>query len=160
MIWSKKNWRNCKQLILIWANYALCFSFFHAFGYFPTAMCSSPFCEIMVYYLLSVLITFGLVLHGTTLNVHLATKKKMQASPGFILTSQKLIFPMLFWDKPYEDSASSCSNDHLNFNVQGLQYFKNVVLVGSLQDRYVPYHSARIEMCKTALKDKQLGKIV
>ncbi|XP_055491002.1 protein FAM135A isoform X4 [Leucoraja erinacea] len=41
----------------------------------------------------------------------------------------------------------------------GLQYFKNVVLVGSLQDRYVPYHSARIEMCKTALKDKQLGPI-
>uniref|UniRef100_A0A672MQB9 Protein FAM135A-like n=1 Tax=Sinocyclocheilus grahami TaxID=75366 RepID=A0A672MQB9_SINGR len=37
----------------------------------------------------------------------------------------------------------------------GLQFFKNVVLVGSLQDRYVPYHSARIEMCKTALKDKQ-----
>lgn len=39
----------------------------------------------------------------------------------------------------------------------GLHYFKNVVLVGSLQDRYVPYHSARIEMCKTALKDKQSG---
>ncbi|KAG7268337.1 hypothetical protein CRUP_013274 [Coryphaenoides rupestris] len=39
----------------------------------------------------------------------------------------------------------------------GLQFFKNVVLVGSLQDRYVPYHSARIEMCKTALKDKQTG---
>ncbi|XP_069462313.1 protein FAM135A isoform X2 [Ambystoma mexicanum] len=39
----------------------------------------------------------------------------------------------------------------------GLQFFKNVVLVGSLQDRYVPYHSARIEMCKTALKDKQSG---
>ncbi|XP_032340339.1 protein FAM135A isoform X4 [Camelus ferus] len=41
----------------------------------------------------------------------------------------------------------------------GLHYFKNVVLVGSLQDRYVPYHSARIEMCKTALKDKQSGQI-
>lgn len=39
----------------------------------------------------------------------------------------------------------------------GLHYFRNVVLVGSLQDRYVPYHSARIEMCKTALKDKQSG---
>lgn len=39
----------------------------------------------------------------------------------------------------------------------GLHYFKNIVLVGSLQDRYVPYHSARIEMCKTALKDKQSG---
>jgi hypothetical protein len=42
----------------------------------------------------------------------------------------------------------------------GLHYFKNVVLVGSLQDRYVPYHSARIEMCKTALKDKQSGNDV
>ncbi|XP_063169290.1 protein FAM135A isoform X4 [Candoia aspera] len=41
----------------------------------------------------------------------------------------------------------------------GLQYFKNIILVGSLQDRYVPYHSARIEMCKTALKDKQTGPI-
>ncbi|XP_022618224.1 protein FAM135A isoform X1 [Seriola dumerili] len=41
----------------------------------------------------------------------------------------------------------------------GLQFFKNVVLVGSLQDRYVPYHSARIEMCKTALKDKQTGPV-
>ncbi|XP_020641498.3 protein FAM135A isoform X1 [Pogona vitticeps] len=41
----------------------------------------------------------------------------------------------------------------------GLQYFRNIVLVGSLQDRYVPYHSARIEMCKTALKDKQTGPI-
>uniref|UniRef100_A0A8C3A8J1 Family with sequence similarity 135 member A n=1 Tax=Cyclopterus lumpus TaxID=8103 RepID=A0A8C3A8J1_CYCLU len=41
----------------------------------------------------------------------------------------------------------------------GLQFFKNVLLVGSLQDRYVPYHSARIEMCKTALKDKQTGSV-
>uniref|UniRef100_A0A8C2DP80 Family with sequence similarity 135 member A n=1 Tax=Cyprinus carpio TaxID=7962 RepID=A0A8C2DP80_CYPCA len=41
----------------------------------------------------------------------------------------------------------------------GLHFFKNVVLVGSLQDRYVPYHSARIEMCKTALKDKQTGPV-
>ncbi|XP_072525877.1 protein FAM135A isoform X2 [Salminus brasiliensis] len=41
----------------------------------------------------------------------------------------------------------------------GLQFFRNVVLVGSLQDRYVPYHSARVEMCKTALKDKQTGPV-
>lgn len=40
----------------------------------------------------------------------------------------------------------------------GLQYFKNVVLVASPQDRYVPFHSARIEMCKTALKDRHTGK--
>uniref|UniRef100_A0A6I8NLJ8 Family with sequence similarity 135 member B n=1 Tax=Ornithorhynchus anatinus TaxID=9258 RepID=A0A6I8NLJ8_ORNAN len=36
----------------------------------------------------------------------------------------------------------------------GLQYFKNVVLVASPQDRYVPFHSARIEMCRTALRDR------
>ena len=42
--------------------------------------------------------------------------------------------------------------------VAGLQYFKNVVLVASPQDRYVPFHSARIEMCKTALKDRHTGK--
>ncbi|XP_069477776.1 protein FAM135B isoform X2 [Ambystoma mexicanum] len=41
----------------------------------------------------------------------------------------------------------------------GLQYFKNVVLVASPQDRYVPFHSARIEMCKTALKDKHTGPV-
>ncbi|XP_075437916.1 protein FAM135B isoform X1 [Ascaphus truei] len=41
----------------------------------------------------------------------------------------------------------------------GLQYFKNVVLVASPQDRYVPFHSARIEMCKNALKDKHTGPV-
>ncbi|XP_077991371.1 protein FAM135A-like [Glandiceps talaboti] len=38
----------------------------------------------------------------------------------------------------------------------GLELFKNVVLIGSLQDRYVPYHSARIEMCKNAMKDSSI----
>ncbi|OCT97553.1 hypothetical protein XELAEV_18009781mg [Xenopus laevis] len=37
----------------------------------------------------------------------------------------------------------------------GLQYFKNVVLVGSLQDYFTTYHSARIEMCKPALKKNE-----
>ncbi|XP_028317377.1 protein FAM135B [Gouania willdenowi] len=41
----------------------------------------------------------------------------------------------------------------------GLQFFKNIVLVASPQDRYVPFHSARIEMCKTALKDKTTGPV-
>ena len=40
----------------------------------------------------------------------------------------------------------------------GLEHFKNVVLIGSMQDRYVPYHSARIEMCRAALRDKYMGK--
>ncbi|XP_066272804.1 protein FAM135A-like isoform X1 [Branchiostoma lanceolatum] len=41
----------------------------------------------------------------------------------------------------------------------GLALFKNVLLVGSVQDRYVPFHSARIEMCKSAVKDKQFGAV-
>ncbi|KAF7654173.1 hypothetical protein LDENG_00073110 [Lucifuga dentata] len=41
----------------------------------------------------------------------------------------------------------------------GLRFFKNVVLVASPQDRYVPFHSARIEMCKTALKDRTTGPV-
>ncbi|XP_030854409.1 protein FAM135A-like [Strongylocentrotus purpuratus] len=38
----------------------------------------------------------------------------------------------------------------------GLSNFKHVVLVGSLQDSYVPIHSARIELCRAALKDRSL----
>ncbi|XP_059411779.1 protein FAM135B-like [Carassius carassius] len=41
----------------------------------------------------------------------------------------------------------------------GLQFFRNVVLVASPQDRYVPFHSARIEMCRTALKDRATGPV-
>nr|XP_061838325.1 protein FAM135B-like isoform X2 [Nerophis lumbriciformis] len=41
----------------------------------------------------------------------------------------------------------------------GLQFFKNVVLVASPQDRYVPFHSARIEMCRSALRDKTTGPV-
>jgi hypothetical protein len=35
----------------------------------------------------------------------------------------------------------------------GLEFFKNILLVSSVQDRYVPYHSSRIELCKPALRD-------
>jgi hypothetical protein len=31
--------------------------------------------------------------------------------------------------------------------------FKHVLLAGSTQDRYVPWHSARIELCKASVKD-------
>ncbi|KAK7501141.1 hypothetical protein BaRGS_00007626 [Batillaria attramentaria] len=41
-----------------------------------------------------------------------------------------------------------------------LQHFKHVLLVGSCQDRYVPYHSSRIEMCRAAQKDSSVfGKV-
>lgn len=34
-----------------------------------------------------------------------------------------------------------------------LHQFKNVLLCGSSQDRYVPPHSARLELCKSAVQD-------
>lgn len=37
----------------------------------------------------------------------------------------------------------------------GLEYFTNVLLVASQQDRYVPYHSSRIELCQSALRDQR-----
>ncbi|GFS85048.1 protein FAM135A [Nephila pilipes] len=42
----------------------------------------------------------------------------------------------------------------------GLEYFRNILLFGSSQDRYVPLHSARIELCKPALKDTSLQGVV
>ncbi|XP_052775598.1 protein FAM135A-like isoform X3 [Mya arenaria] len=42
----------------------------------------------------------------------------------------------------------------------GLEFFKHVLLVGSSQDRYVPYHSSRIEICKAAQRDSTgLGSV-
>ncbi|CAH1773500.1 unnamed protein product [Owenia fusiformis] len=38
----------------------------------------------------------------------------------------------------------------------GLEYFKHVLLVGSTQDRYVPFHSTRIELCRSAIKDNSV----
>ncbi|KAF2360928.1 Protein FAM135 [Trinorchestia longiramus] len=34
-----------------------------------------------------------------------------------------------------------------------LHHFRNILLCGSSQDRYVPLHSARIELCRAAVKD-------
>ena len=38
-----------------------------------------------------------------------------------------------------------------------LENFKNILLVASPQDRYVPFHSSRIEMCKAATRDTIYG---
>jgi len=38
----------------------------------------------------------------------------------------------------------------------GLEFFQNILLVGSQQDRYVPYHSSRIELCRAAVKDSSV----
>lgn len=35
-----------------------------------------------------------------------------------------------------------------------LHHFKNVLLCGSSQDRYVPPHSARLELCKASIRDQ------
>ncbi|XP_064082168.1 protein FAM135A-like isoform X2 [Macrobrachium nipponense] len=37
-----------------------------------------------------------------------------------------------------------------------LHHFRNVLLCGSTQDRYVPLHSARIELCRQAIKDNSV----
>ena len=42
---------------------------------------------------------------------------------------------------------------------QGLEFFKNILLIAFADDRYVPYQSARIEMCKAAFKDKALSAV-
>lgn len=39
----------------------------------------------------------------------------------------------------------------------GLQYFKHVLLASSPDDKYVPYHSARMEVPKECHKDKRYG---
>eukprot|EP00698_Gefionella_okellyi_P023377 TRINITY_DN7973_c0_g1_i1.p1 TRINITY_DN7973_c0_g1~~TRINITY_DN7973_c0_g1_i1.p1 ORF type:complete len:1080 (+),score=218.26 TRINITY_DN7973_c0_g1_i1:59-3241(+) len=41
----------------------------------------------------------------------------------------------------------------------GLELFTNVLLLSSAQDRYVPYHSARIEVSRDALSDSKRGKL-
>ena len=37
-----------------------------------------------------------------------------------------------------------------------LHCFKNVLLAGSSQDKYVPIHSARVELCKSSIKDNSV----
>lgn len=41
-----------------------------------------------------------------------------------------------------------------------LHHFKNILLCGSSQDRYVPPHSARLELCKASLKDTSTMGVV
>ena len=39
------------------------------------------------------------------------------------------------------------------------EHFKHILLVASPQDRYVPFHSARVDMCKAATKDNLYGQV-
>ena len=45
--------------------------------------------------------------------------------------------------------------------MQGLGWFKHIVLVSSYQDSYAPFESARIQICNQAKanKDNTLGNI-
>lgn len=40
----------------------------------------------------------------------------------------------------------------------GMQWFNNIILVGSNQDSYVPFDSARIQLCQEALQDNKSSK--
>ena len=40
-----------------------------------------------------------------------------------------------------------------------LSLFSNVLLVSSIEDRYVPHHSARIQLCEEAIHDARNGSI-
>src|SRR5690348_5845380 len=42
---------------------------------------------------------------------------------------------------------------------KGLEYFENVFLLASQQDKYAPFHSARIQSHKLALQDKKRGML-
>jgi len=42
-------------------------------------------------------------------------------------------------------------------SAEGLEWFMNIVLCSSHNDEYVPYESARIELCEKALRDKVRG---
>lgn len=42
---------------------------------------------------------------------------------------------------------------------EGLKWFKNVALVCSFQDQYVPFDSARIQICKKAVADVNKGQL-
>jgi len=62
------------------------------------------------------------------------------------------------WQR-FDQSAKQLIVGHMTVSVAlcvciaGLEFFRNVLLVGSQQDRYVPYHSSRIELCRAAVKD-------
>lgn len=37
----------------------------------------------------------------------------------------------------------------------GMEWFQEVILVSSYQDAYIPYDSARIQKCKSAISDSK-----
>ncbi|GAQ81702.1 hypothetical protein KFL_000880160 [Klebsormidium nitens] len=88
---------------------------------------------------------------------------------GYLYSGNALFNSGLWFMKRFKNSAcmhqltfsdrenvQECYLFQLN-QARTLDLFKNVILVASPQDRYVPYHSARVEMCSAAIKDLKRG---
>ncbi|KAJ7546564.1 hypothetical protein O6H91_08G044700 [Diphasiastrum complanatum] len=61
---------------------------------------------------------------------------------------------LTFTDQP---NIENCYIFKLSQVENTFSHFQHVVLVSSPQDRYVPYHSARIEICQAAVRDSKKG---
>ena len=80
---------------------------------------------------------------------------------GYMYNSSKLFDTGMWFIKKWKKSTSlgqlSMSDDTLVrlSQMPGLQWFQNIVLVCSNQDQYVPFDSARIQICREALKESK-----
>ncbi|KAK3021189.1 hypothetical protein RJ639_046603 [Escallonia herrerae] len=74
---------------------------------------------------------------------------------------QKTFFYKLCKISVHETSSPEVLTHYLFFSQQKtLESFKNIILFSSPQDGYVPYHSARIEMCQASSGDySKKGKV-
>lgn len=82
---------------------------------------------------------------NTLFNSGLWLLKKLKASP--------CMHQLTFTD---EANIQDCFLFKLS-EEKTFEYFQNVLLLSSPQDRYVPYHSARVEMCQAAARDSRRG---
>ncbi|KAI5077732.1 hypothetical protein GOP47_0007556 [Adiantum capillus-veneris] len=84
---------------------------------------------------------------NTLFNSGLWLLKKLKASP--------CMHQLTFTD---EANIQDCFLFKLS-EEKTFEYFQNVLLLSSPQDRYVPYHSARVEMCQAAARDSRRGAV-
>ncbi|KAH7285412.1 hypothetical protein KP509_33G027000 [Ceratopteris richardii] len=82
---------------------------------------------------------------NTLFNSGLWLLKKLKASP--------CMHQLTFTD---ETNIQDCFLFKLS-EEKTFEYFQNILLLSSPQDRYVPYHSARVEMCQAAARDSKRG---
>lgn len=101
--------------------------------------------------------------------VNMGKKSHLKAHKKYVLSSQ---FTGMWFMQKWKKSGSLlqlCMRDSSDMRQSflyrlsqrsTLHHFKNVLLCGSSQDRYVPSHSARLELCKAAIRDSSsLGVI-